>query len=67
MTHYINDATLYGLSEADLLSLWRTIAAEIEGMPEGSPSRIEAEALIARIRGAIIRKRQLASTRTPRP
>ncbi|WP_152485763.1 hypothetical protein [Euryhalocaulis caribicus] len=58
MTHHINDAPLYALSKAQLFCLWRNIAAEIEGMPEGSPSRIEAEALIARIRGAIICKRQ---------
>ncbi|WP_270373642.1 hypothetical protein [Marinicauda sp. Alg238-R41] len=59
MPSYIDTASLLALSENELLALWRTIADEMEWMPEGSEARAEAEALIGRIRAAIIRKRQM--------
>lgn len=67
MPSYIDTASLMALSEGELLDLWRTIAAEIEALPEGSEAKTLAKGLIVRIRAVIIQKRRMRAMDKPSP
>ncbi|MFC4726443.1 hypothetical protein AB6B38_07455 [Glycocaulis abyssi] len=58
MPSYIDTQSLYALDEAELRALYEIIYAEMLAMPEGSPARSDAHALLNRIRNMIFAKRR---------